>query len=180
MIGRALGHGEATAESRRRLCGALARWGRLCVECGDCRPELRLERRERSIGCSEAILDRTEPVVDVGVNLRDRAGNGRQLSIELLLEIVGVALDHVLDLVQDALAERMVGLRIRLELLNLRVEGLMLAGTSACSARAAPGCERERRRGTAGEGVDVPELMKSTRGATVVGAMAASVGNTPL
>ena len=56
----------------------------------------------------------------------------------------------------------------------------MLAGTSACSARAALGCERERRRDTAGEGVDVPELMKSTRGATVVGAMAASVGNTPL
>ena len=58
--------------------------------------------------------------------------------------------------------------------------GEMLAGTSACSAQAVPGCHIERRRCTMGEGVDAPELMKSTRGATVVGAMAASSGNTPL
>ena len=58
--------------------------------------------------------------------------------------------------------------------------GEMLAGASAGSARALPGCERERRRGLIGEGVDAPELMNSTRGAIAVGAMAASSGDTPL
>ena len=71
----------------------LARQARLRLKRCNRRARLCLERRERHVGRSEAILDCAEPVVNTGVNLRNHAGSGRELPSELLLEIRGVTLD---------------------------------------------------------------------------------------
>ena len=68
-----------------------------------------LERYERH-------LSHVDTVVELGVELRDRARRSPDLAAALVLDLGDLVLGHLLNIVQDALTENIAGFRICLHL----------------------------------------------------------------